>query len=198
MFSSPDCRCRMSWRGWRRTIRFTSSMRRTTGRRSCARSDLASAAIATSSHLRRRRRSLIDACPNAGDHRSFGVGTDSHRRRARQRGAACIVSNTPDVLNDDVANLAIALLLAATRKLVAYDRYVREGRWVKEGLPPLTRGIAGSRIGIVGLGRIGSRHRREAEGLPLRDRLFRPPQTRRRALSLLSRSGRRWRATARR
>jgi hydroxypyruvate reductase 2 len=100
------------------------------------------------------RAQLIDACPNLEIIASIGVGTDSHdveyARRRRIR-----VTNTPDVLNDDVANLAIALLLATTRKLVAYDRYVREGRWAREGDPPLTRGIAGRQIGIVGLGRIG-------------------------------------------
>ena len=59
------------------------------------------------------------------------------------------------MLDDDVANLAIALLLAVTRKLVAYDRYVREGRWVREGYPPLTRSIAGAKVGMLGMGRIG-------------------------------------------
>jgi lactate dehydrogenase-like 2-hydroxyacid dehydrogenase len=97
---------------------------------------------------------LIDACPNLELISSIGVGTDSHDvEYARKRGVR--IANTPDVLNDDVANLAVLLLLAATRKLVAYDRYVRDGRWVREGDPPLTRGIAGRRIGIVGMGRIG-------------------------------------------
>ncbi|HWT29486.1 MAG TPA: 2-hydroxyacid dehydrogenase [Propylenella sp.] len=97
---------------------------------------------------------LIDACPNLELVASFGVGTDSLAvEHARRRGVK--VTNTPDVLNDDVANLAILLLLAATRKLVAYDRYVRKGRWVRQGEPPLTRGVAGRRIGIVGMGRIG-------------------------------------------
>lgn len=97
---------------------------------------------------------LIDACPNLEIISSVGVGTDAiDLAHAKKRGV--IVCNTPDVLNDDVANLAIALLLTTTRKFVAYDRYVREGRWVKDGVPPLTRGIAGKRIGIVGLGRIG-------------------------------------------
>ena len=115
------------------------------------------------SHPRRRGRrppgessdaALIDACPKLEIVSSFGVGVDNIDV-AYAKGRGVIVCNTPDVLNDDVANLAIALLLATTRKLVAYDRYVREGRWVKEGLPPLTRGIAGKRIGIVGMGRIG-------------------------------------------
>jgi hydroxypyruvate reductase 2 len=97
---------------------------------------------------------LIDACPNLEILSSIGVGTDSHDvAHARRRGV--IVANTPDVLNDDVANLALALLLASTRKLVAYDRYVREGRWVREGDPPFSRSIAGRQVGIVGMGRIG-------------------------------------------
>jgi hydroxypyruvate reductase 2 len=97
---------------------------------------------------------LIDACPNLEILSSIGVGTDSHAvQHARSRGI--IVANTPDVLNDDVANLAVALLLATTRKLVAYDRYVREGRWKRDGDPPFTHSIAGRQVGIVGMGRIG-------------------------------------------
>jgi hydroxypyruvate reductase 2 len=97
---------------------------------------------------------LIDALPKLEIISSVGVGTDSIAvEHARGRGIR--VANTPDVLNDDVANLAIMLLLATTRKFVAYDRYVRQGRWVREGVPPLTQSIAGRQIGIVGLGRIG-------------------------------------------
>lgn len=98
--------------------------------------------------------SLIDALPNLEILASIGVGTDSHAvAHARRRGI--IVTNTPDVLNDDVANFAILLLLAATRKLIAYDRYIRAGRWVRDGDPPFSHGIAGKQIGIVGMGRIG-------------------------------------------
>jgi len=97
---------------------------------------------------------LIDALPNLEIISSFGVGTDAiDVEHARRRGVR--VANTPDVLNDDVANFAIMLLLATTRSFVSYDRYVREGRWVREGNPPLTRSIAGRQVGIVGLGRIG-------------------------------------------
>ena len=110
-------------------------------------------AIATSNFYGVRA-DLIEACPNLELISSIGVGTDSHDVDcARKRGIR--FANTPDVLNDDVANLAVLLLLAATRKLVAYDRYVRDGRWVAEGDPPLTRSIAGRRVGIVGMGRIG-------------------------------------------
>lgn len=72
---------------------------------------------------------------------------------ARARGIA--VTNTPDVLTDDVADLAIGLMIAVARRLPQQDHYVREGRWVSEGLPPLTRRASGRRIGILGLGRIG-------------------------------------------
>ena len=110
-------------------------------------------AIATAGHIPVPG-SLIDACPKLEIISSFGVGTDAiDVAHARKRGV--VVGNTPDVLNDDVANLAVALVLATTRRIPAYDRYVREGRWAREGDPPLTRGIAGRQIGIVGFGRVG-------------------------------------------
>jgi hydroxypyruvate reductase 2 len=97
---------------------------------------------------------LIDACPNLEIISSFGVGTDGiDVEHARKRGLP--VCNTPDVLNDEVANTAVLLLLTAIRNFVAHDRYAREGRWAREGDPPLTRSIAGRQVGIVGLGRIG-------------------------------------------
>ena len=100
-------------------------------------------------------RLLMDACPNLEIISSFGVGYDGvDAQYAKSRGI--IVCNTPDVLNDEVANTAISLLLATTRRIVAYDRYLRDGRWVAEGDPPLTRGLAGKTVGILGLGRIGT------------------------------------------
>lgn len=110
-------------------------------------------AIATGSHYHVDA-ALIDACPKLEIITALSVGTDSiDVGYAKRKGV--IVTNTPDVLNDDVANLTVALVLATTRRLVALDRYVRDGRWVSEGPPPLTRSIAGRQIGIVGLGRIG-------------------------------------------
>jgi lactate dehydrogenase-like 2-hydroxyacid dehydrogenase len=110
-------------------------------------------AIATSGFTGADAR-LMDACPRLEIISSFGVGYDTiDARHAARRGI--VVTNTPDVLNDEVANTAVALLLAVARKIVAYDRYVRAGRWQREGDPPLTTGLAGKRIGIVGFGRIG-------------------------------------------
>jgi hydroxypyruvate reductase 2 len=109
--------------------------------------------IATGAHFPLTS-AVIDACPNLEIISSFGVGTDAiDVNHARKRGV--IVCNTPGVLDEDVANLAVTLLLTTTRRFVAYDRYVREGRWANEGAPALTTSIAGRRIGIVGLGRIG-------------------------------------------
>ena len=96
---------------------------------------------------------LIEALPKLEIISSFGVGYDAiDVAAAAARGI--IVTNTPDVLNDDVADLALALLLAANRSLVTGDRYVRAGRWLEGDLPLATK-TAGQTVGILGLGRIG-------------------------------------------
>jgi hydroxypyruvate reductase len=72
---------------------------------------------------------------------------------ARSKGIP--VTNTPEVLNDDVADLAIGLMIMTARRLVASDRYVRAGRWAKEGDYPLAAKASRKRVGILGMGRIG-------------------------------------------
>lgn len=97
---------------------------------------------------------MIDRLPALEIISSFGVGYDGvAAQHAASKGI--MVAHTPDVLNDEVAATAIGLLLATTRRIVAFDKYVREGRWSREGAAPLTRGLAGKLVGIVGLGRIG-------------------------------------------
>jgi hydroxypyruvate reductase len=82
-----------------------------------------------------------------------GIGTDAvDTEQAEARGIH--VSTTPGVLTDDVADLAIALLLAACRGICTGDRYVRAGQWGKTGLP-LARRFSGMNVGIVGMGRVG-------------------------------------------
>ena len=104
---------------------------------------------------------LMDACPALEIISSFGVGVDSiDLVHAAARGV--LVTNTPDVLDDDVANLAVALVLATSRDLVTNDRYVRAGKWLA-GDPPLARGIRGRKVGILGLGRIGKDIARKLE-----------------------------------
>lgn len=82
-----------------------------------------------------------------------GVGFDRvDLEEARRRGVR--VSNTPDVLTDDVADLAIGLLIALLRRLPHGDRHVRAGLWPQANRP-LARKVSGRRFGILGLGRIG-------------------------------------------
>ena len=83
----------------------------------------------------------------------MGVGYDGiDVAAAKARGV--VVTHTPDVLNDDVADLAIGLMLSAARQLPAADRFVRAGQWPL-GAMPLARKMSGARLGIVGMGRIG-------------------------------------------
>jgi lactate dehydrogenase-like 2-hydroxyacid dehydrogenase len=84
----------------------------------------------------------------------MGVGYDGVDVAAcKARGV--LVTHTPDVLNDDVADLAIALALNVARRIPQADRHVRAGRWAAEGPMPLATKVSGARMGLVGMGRIG-------------------------------------------
>lgn len=83
----------------------------------------------------------------------FGVGYDGVDVAAA-KAHGVMVTHTPNVLNDDVADLAMGLMLAAARQLPAADRYVKDGKW-PTGPMPLARKVSGARLGIVGIGRIG-------------------------------------------
>jgi hydroxypyruvate reductase len=96
---------------------------------------------------------LIDALPSLRVISSFGVGVDRiDLAAAARRGVP--VGNTPDVLNDCVADLTIGLIIDVARGIGASERYLRAGRWPK-GPYPLQRKVSGKRLGILGLGRIG-------------------------------------------
>ena len=97
---------------------------------------------------------LMDRLPELELIGCFGVGVDAIDLDAA-RGRGVRVSNTPDVLTDAVAELALGLLLDVARRISTHERYLRAGRWVTEGDPPLARTLAGRTAGIVGLGRIG-------------------------------------------
>jgi D-3-phosphoglycerate dehydrogenase len=106
---------------------------------------------------------MMDACPGAKIIACYGVGVDAiDLPAARARGVA--VTNTPDVLTEDVADMAFALLLATARAIPEGDAYVRTGAWAKQGPMRLATRVWGKRIGIVGLGRIGRAIARRAEG----------------------------------
>ncbi len=83
----------------------------------------------------------------------FGVGVDAiDLKYCKANGV--LVSNTPDVLTEEVADLALALLLSSIRRIPQGDQFVRQGKWLKGGMP-LTLSLQGMKIGIVGMGRIG-------------------------------------------
>ncbi len=98
-------------------------------------------------------RELIDRLPALEVISVFGVGYDGvDVAAAKEHGIP--VSNTPDVLTDEVADMALALMLCVARRVPQADKFVRAGLW-PAGAFPLTRKVSGARLGIVGLGRIG-------------------------------------------
>ncbi len=108
---------------------------------------------------------LIDQLPNLKVISVFGVGYDGiDTAAAINRGVT--VTHTPGVLSDDVADLAIGLMLSISRAIPAADRHVRAGRWPQGGLP-LAKKVSGARLGIVGLGRIGQAIARRALGFDM-------------------------------
>jgi lactate dehydrogenase-like 2-hydroxyacid dehydrogenase len=107
---------------------------------------------------------MIDRMPKLEIIASASVGYDGIPvEYARTKGIP--VTNTPDVLNDDVADLAIGLMIMTARRLVASDKYVRAGRWDKEGDYPLAQKASGKRVGILGMGRIGKEIGKRAEAM---------------------------------
>ncbi|SOE48958.1 2-hydroxyacid dehydrogenase [Orrella dioscoreae] len=110
---------------------------------------------------------VINALPKLEAICSWGVGYDSidveaaHARKV-------LVSNTPDVLTDCVADLAWGLMLGVSRRIAQGDRYVREGSWGQvHGAFPLGVRVSGKKLGIVGLGRIGEAIARRGTGFDM-------------------------------
>jgi lactate dehydrogenase-like 2-hydroxyacid dehydrogenase len=106
---------------------------------------------------------LIDRLPALEIVSCFGVGIDAIDRPACARRNVPI-TNTPDVLTEDVADQGLALMLAVLRGIVRNDRYVRDGKW-QQGSAPLTARARGKRVGVLGLGRIGKAFAKRAEAL---------------------------------
>lgn len=98
---------------------------------------------------------------------NFGTGVD-HIDLATARERNIVITNTPDVLTEDTADMTMALILAAPRRVVEGENLVRSGRW--RGWGPTTmlgRRIWGKRLGIIGMGRIGQAVARRAKGFGL-------------------------------
>ncbi|HEU0229685.1 MAG TPA: 2-hydroxyacid dehydrogenase [Burkholderiaceae bacterium] len=120
-------------------------------------------AVATNGHARIDR-TMLDALPNLGLVACSSAGFETFDLGLMaERGIA--LTNTSVALRDDVADTAIMLLLAARRGLVEADAYVRSGDWVRKGMFPLQRALKGSRLGIVGLGMIGTAIAQRAESM---------------------------------
>lgn len=96
----------------------------------------------------------MDLLPNLGLIANYGVGYD-----AIDVGAAAArkikVTNTPDVLNDDVADLAVGMMLCQGREMIQASAWAHSGNWAQNGEYRLNRKVTGSTVGILGLGRIG-------------------------------------------
>lgn len=96
---------------------------------------------------------LIGALPRLEIVASMTIGLD-HVDLAAAKARGVRVTNTPDVLTDDVADLAIGMMVAVARRLVLADRFVRDGSWLK-GPMPLQSKLGGTTLGVLGMGRIG-------------------------------------------
>ena len=108
---------------------------------------------------------LFDALPALEIVSNFGVGYDNvDVVEAQRRGI--VVTNTPGVLTDEVADLTLGLLIATVRQIPRAEQHVRTGAWAKAGFP-LTATLRGRSVGIVGLGRIGKAIARRIEGFGL-------------------------------
>ena len=109
---------------------------------------------------------MMDALPKTEIISCFGVGYDAiDVTAAKARKIA--VTNTPDVLTDDVADLALGLLIDVARRISRGDRFVRAGGWLKGGLEFGTA-LTGKKLGIVGMGRIGRATAKRAEAFGLK------------------------------
>jgi hypothetical protein len=122
--------------------------------------------IASGAHVPVNR-ALIERMPALEIVANFGVGYDSVDASFCGERRIC-VTNTPDVLTEEVADTAFGLLLMTVRQLSAAERYLRAGRWEAEGPYPLTPAtLRGRTLGILGLGRIGLAIARRAEAFGL-------------------------------
>lgn len=111
-------------------------------------------------------RAMIEALPNLEVISVYGVGYDAvDLEAARARGIR--VTNTPDVLTKDVADLGVAMMLAQARGMVGGEAWVRSGDWVTRGLYHLKSRVHGKRAGILGLGRIGYEVARRLAGFDM-------------------------------
>jgi lactate dehydrogenase-like 2-hydroxyacid dehydrogenase len=113
---------------------------------------------------------LINQLPKLEIISCYGVGTDAiDLAAAKSRGIR--VTNTPDVLTEDVADIALGLLISVARKIPQADAYVRDGSWRHANMPLVTR-FHGKRLGIIGMGRVGAAVAKRAQGFDMKISYF--------------------------
>ncbi len=112
-------------------------------------------------------RTLIESLPNLEIIAVYGVGFDGvDIDAARERGVR--VTNTPDVLSRDVADLGVAMMLALARGVVEADDWVRTGNWKEKGPFPFKSTVSGKTAGVLGLGRIGKELAKRLEAFDMK------------------------------
>ena len=112
---------------------------------------------------------LMDALAKLELISNFGVGVDQIDLDAAKK-RSIVVTNTPDVLNECVADCAIALVLNTLRKFPQSEAYLRSGYWPTRGPYPLTTSLGGKTLGILGLGRIGEAIAKRAQACGMKIR----------------------------
>jgi lactate dehydrogenase-like 2-hydroxyacid dehydrogenase len=121
-------------------------------------------AIAVSSVTDRVDAALMAGMPQLKIVSTFGVGYD-HIDAAWASEHGIIVTNTPDVLTEEVADTAIGLLLCTVRELCQAERFVRAGKWLERGYPLSRASLRNRAVGMVGMGRIGKAIARRLDGM---------------------------------
>ncbi|MFN3273626.1 MAG: 2-hydroxyacid dehydrogenase [Paracoccus sp. (in: a-proteobacteria)] len=109
---------------------------------------------------------MIAACPQLEIISVYGVGYDAVDLGAC-KARSIRVTNTPDVLTADVADLGVAMMLVQSRGMIGAEAWVRDGSWAEKGLYPLQRRVWGKRAGILGLGRIGFEVAKRLQGFDM-------------------------------
>ena len=119
--------------------------------------------IAVTYHTVHADKRALALFPNLEIVASFGVGYD-HVDSTYAREHNIIVTNTPDVLTEEVADVALGLLIATVREFVKADRYLRSGLWTSQNYPLSVGSLRDRNVGIVGMGRIGQAIARRLDG----------------------------------
>lgn len=110
--------------------------------------------------------SMLDALPKLELIACSSTGYDEFDLDALKR-RGIRLTNSPDLTSTDVSDLALALMLAAARRVTWGEQYLRSGEWLAKGRPPLTRRVSGRRLGIIGLGAIGRKVAKRASGFDM-------------------------------